>query len=80
MSATLSPKRCADLREHPLAAPVLGRVVEQRGDRLVLAAAVLDHQRADAEEVADIGDAAALAHLGAMGRGGELERLLEALA
>ena len=33
------------------AALILGRVVEQRRDRLVLAAAVLEHERGDAEQV-----------------------------
>ncbi len=54
--------------------------MQQRGDCLIFATAVLDHERADAEQMPDVGDAAALADLGSVCRGGELKRLLESLA
>ncbi len=69
-----------DLGEHPLSASVFRCVVKQRGDRLVLAAAILDHQRAHAEQMADVRDAAAFAQLGTVCRRRELERVIEALA
>jgi hypothetical protein len=69
-----------DLVEHPLASLVLGGVVQERCDRLVLVAAVLDHERADPEQVADVGDAASLSHLRPMSGRREPQCLLEALA
>src|SRR5205807_2550885 len=69
-----------DLVQHRLASLILGGIVQERGDRLVLVAAVLDHERADAEQVTDIRDAAALADLRAVGRGGELKGMFKSLA
>lgn len=57
---------------------ILERVVEQCGDRLVLVAAVLQHQGADAEQVRDVGDlAGALAHVAVMSPDREQQRILE---
>ena len=42
--------------------------MQERRDRFVLAAAVFDHQRAHTEKMADVRDAASLAHLVAMSR------------
>ena len=69
-----------DVGEHPFASLILGRVVQERRDRLVLVTTVLDHERADTEQVPDVGDAASLSHLRAMSRRREPQCLLEALA
>ncbi len=56
MSATRCPKKQANLLERRLAALVLYRIVQEGGDRLILAAAVLDNQRGHAEQVRNVGD------------------------
>lgn len=63
MAATRGPKLAWMSSSLALAALVLDRVVEQRSDRLVLVAAVLDHQGRDPEEVADVWGVGALAGL-----------------
>src|SRR5262249_29923381 len=68
-----------DVREPPLAALVLGSVVEKRRDRLNLAAAGSENSAADAKEMRDVRDAAPLAHLVAMDRGGIDEGFAEEL-
>jgi hypothetical protein len=50
-----SAEAAADVPEASAAAPVLGGVVKERRDRLLLGAAVVDHQRGDAEQVLDVG-------------------------
>ncbi len=69
-----------DVFQHRPGPLILSGVVQQRGDRLIFVAPILDHERTDAEKVANIGDAAAFPDLGSMDSGGELKRLLEALA
>ena len=49
-----------DAVEHRLAALVFGSIVQQRGDRLVLGAAVIDHERSGAEQMPDVRSVAAL--------------------
>ena len=49
--------------QHRAAALVLSGIVQQRGDRGVLVGAVLDGERGDSEQVREIGNASALAHL-----------------
>ena len=61
-----------DLGEHPPAALVLGRVVQQTGDDLVVVAPVVDHDRRDAEQVPDVRHVRLLAPLPAV----QLERPL----
>jgi hypothetical protein len=53
----------ADLVGLHLVRLVLEGVVQQRGDRLVLVAAVLEHDGGHADQVRDVGDLAALAEL-----------------
>ena len=67
----------ADALEHRLAAAVLDRVVQQRADRLGLAAAHLEHERGDREQVRDVRDLGALAQLPAVVVGGEQQRAVE---
>jgi hypothetical protein len=56
---------------------VLDRVVQQCRDRLVLAAAVLQHQRADAHQVGEVGHPGALAEVEPVPFERELERVVE---
>ena len=70
----------ADPRERRLAALVLGAVVQQRGDRLVFVAAVLEHETGDREQVRDVGHAAALAGLAARAADGFGDRGDEPIA
>ena len=53
----------ADLLQRRRAALVFDRVVQQRGDGLVLGAPVVDHQARHRQQMADIRNVAALAHL-----------------
>jgi hypothetical protein len=46
----------SDAIEHRSPSGILGRVVEQRGDRLVLVAPVLEHEPRDDEQVGEVGD------------------------
>ena len=64
-----------DVLEALAPAVVFGRVVEERRDRLVFAAAVIEYDRHDAHEVADVRCARALARLRAM----DLVRVAEGL-
>jgi len=68
----------ADGGEGLLAALVLDRVVQQRGDGLVLVGSVLEDEGGDGEEVGDVGGGGALAELGGVEAGGVDEGLLEA--
>src|SRR5690606_32492616 len=54
-------------------AAVFDGVVEQAGDGLVFVAAVFDHQRRDAEHVAQVRDQRALAHLAGVGDAGVVD-------
>ena len=56
---------------------VLDGVVQQAGDRGVLAAAVLEHDGGDGHEVGEVGDRGALADLGGVDLAGQRECLLE---
>ena len=69
-----------DAPECPVAALVLDGVVQQRGDRLVLVAAVLEDERRDAHEVRDIRDLRALSTLAGVQFARERERTVEARA
>src|SRR5207248_4456801 len=62
-----------------LAASVLARVMEKRGDRLILGPVFLEHERANAQEVPEVGDFAALAALVEVQRRRVVQRLDEAL-
>jgi hypothetical protein len=67
----------ADVGEPAGPALILDGVVEQRGNRLVLATAVLQHERRDPQQMGDVGHARALADLVGV-RGGRVgHRLLE---
>ena len=55
-----------DLVEPGLAAVIFGDVVQERGGGLAVGAAVLEHQRGDAEHVGEVRDVASLAFLVAM--------------
>ena len=77
MRATASPKRARMSSRRGAAALIFGGVVQQRGDRLVLAAAVVEHDRRDAHEVAEVGRAGALARLRGVRLMGVAERLVE---
>ena len=70
MAATRSPKRGADRLARGRAALVLHRVVQQGGDRLSSSPPVLQHQAGDRQQVGDVGDRGALAHLGGVQVGG----------
>ena len=78
--ATSGPNSVAIRSSIGAAAAVLDGVVQQRADRLGLAAAHLEHERGDAEQVGDVRDARALAQLPAMVLGREQQRAIEALA
>ena len=67
----------ADAFEHRRAAAVLDGVVQERADRLGLAAAHLEHERGHAEEVRDVGDRGALAQLAPVVIGREEQRAIE---
>lgn len=54
-------------------AAVLDHVVQEAGDGLVLAAAELDDQAGDAEQVVEVRDVGALAHLRGMGDAGVVD-------
>ena len=69
----------ADLGEGLLAALVLGRVVQERGDRLRLAATCLDDQARHRQQMPEVGDVAALAGLVPVQVGGVGQRLVELL-
>ena len=64
-----------DLGEPCFATVVLGDIVEQRRSSLLVTAAVLEHERSDAEHVGEIGDVASLARLASVMVGGVLERV-----
>jgi hypothetical protein len=68
-----------DARERARAALILDRVVEQRRARLVLAASVLEHQAAHAEQVRQVGHPGAFAFLCAVKVVRERERAREAI-
>ena len=51
--------------------------MQEAGDRLVLAAAVFDHQGGDGEQVGEVRDGRALAPLGGMGDAGVVDGLDE---
>ena len=70
----------ADALEHRLAAAVLDGVVQQRADRLGLAAAHLEHERGDAQQVRDVRDLGALAQLAAVVLGREREGAIEGVS
>ena len=53
-------------------------VVRQRGNGLILVAAVLRHQRADAQQVADIGNLGSLAELRVMQCRSEVKGFIKA--
>src|SRR5690606_12655850 len=55
----------------------LGGVVQEGGDRFVLAPAVVEHDRRDAEQVPDVGGAVALPLLTAVELVGVLEGVVE---
>src|SRR3954447_5742797 len=59
---------------------VLERVVQQRGDRLVLVAAVAEHELANAEQVRDVRDRRAFPHVVAVQRGCQYQGFVEAFA
>src|SRR4051794_7206284 len=61
------------------AAAVLDRVVQQRGDRLVLAASHLEHERGHAQKVRDVRDLGALAQLRTVVAAGQMKRTVEAV-
>ena len=69
-------KALPDISQPGYASLVLGGVVEERSDDLLLVAAVLEHERRDREEVAHIRDRETLADLGAVHRQSVGERLL----
>jgi hypothetical protein len=52
----LGPEPGADAVEHGRPAAVLDGVVEERGDRLVLVAAVFEHESGDDEQVRGVRD------------------------
>jgi hypothetical protein len=52
-----------DLRRGRRAALVLHDVVEEGGDGLILAAAMLEHERSDGEEMRDVGDGRPLSNV-----------------
>ena len=60
-------------------AAILDDVVQEAGDGLVLAAAVLDDQGGDAQQVGDVGNSGALAQLGGVGDAGVIDGAGEAL-
>ena len=64
--ATASPNRVPDLLQPRPAAVVLRGVVQQRADRFVFAAAIVQDDGGDAHEMADVGGLVAFAHLLAM--------------
>ena len=66
-----------DLLERGVSAGVFGAVVEERGDRLVLTAAVFEHERAHRKQMRDVGDRCCLAHLACVELGTVGERLCE---
>jgi hypothetical protein len=57
----------------------LDRIVQQRGDRLILVRPVFEHNRRNSEEVGDIGYPRSLALLLAVEAAGIGERIVEAL-
>ena len=63
MRATASPKRVRMSSRRARPPMIFGGVVQQRADRLVLAPAIVEHDRRDAHEVANVGRAGALARL-----------------
>ena len=71
----LGPEPLVDLAERAHAAAVLDDVVQQRGDRRRLVAAVLEHERADREQMREVRDRRALAHILRVVGAGVLERL-----
>src|SRR6266540_6866995 len=56
---------------------VFDRVVEERRDRLLLAASVFQHERGNAEQMGHVGDVAAFPALGGVSLGGVSQGLLE---
>ena len=78
-AADLRPELPADLGEGLLSALVLGRIVQERGDRLRLAATCLDDQARHRQQMPDVGDVTALAGLVAVQVGGIGQRLVELL-
>ena len=60
-----------------MSAGVFGAVVEERGDRLVLTAAVLEHERANRKQMRDVGDRRRLPNLARVELGAVGERLRE---
>jgi hypothetical protein len=64
-----------DLVEPCFTAVILGHIVEQRRGDLLVTAAVLEHERSDAEHVGEIGDVASLPSLASVIAGGVLERV-----
>ena len=69
-----------DLIQRGLPALILRPVVEQRGDRLVLVAAVLERQAAHGEEMHDVRDRRSLAGLARVQLDGVAGRLGESVA
>ena len=80
MRAASAPNSLADALEHRRPAAVLDGVVEQRADRLGLAAAHLEHERGDGQQVRDVGDLGALAQLAAVVLGREQQGAIEGVA
>jgi len=72
-------ERALDEGERVGAAAVLDDVVQQRADRLVLAAVHLEHERGDGQQVRGIRDRRALAQLLSVVRRRVAQRVVEAL-
>ena len=76
--ATSAPKRRSISASAGGPAAVLDDVVQQRGDRLVLVAVHLEHQRRDREQVRRVRDLRALAQLPVVVAQRDVQRLVEA--
>lgn len=71
------PKTSTDILKPRSPAGVFNRIMQQRGNRIRLGATVLDDERRDAQEVAEIGDPRPRADLGTVRSAGVLNRLAQ---
>jgi len=78
-SCNIVPEPCADFLEPRQRALIFDRVVQQRGNCLILVCPVFQSDCGDGKKVGDIRDTASLASLLAVNTAGVGERIIEAV-